>query len=499
MKRWLWLFCALPIAASPARGDWPQWGHDNSRNMVSATEKGLPDSFDPGKPKEGKDEIDPATTKNVKWTARLGNQSYGNPTVAGGKVFLGTNNDAPRNPSRSGDMGVLMCFDEASGKFLWQLTVPKLAAGKASDFDFVGLCSSPTVEGDRIYIVTNRCEVLCLTTEGLGKKNEGPFQDEAKYVGGEVGPTDADIVWRYDMRDELGVFPHNMTSSAVLVLGDRLYVTTSNGTDWTNKHVPAPGAPALICLDKKTGRLLGEERSGISSRTFKSNWSSPAAGRVGDRELVIFGGGDGFCYAFDPTPVDGVLKEVWRCDCNPPSRKMHGDKPLKYGSDKGPSEIIATPVLVNGRVYVATGQDPESGEGSGALTCIDASKSGDITSSGKVWTYEAIGRSISTASVVDGLIYVADYTGVIHCVDAETGQAVWTHDTEGKTWASTLVADGKVYVGNEGGTFVILAAGREKKLLASVTFDGAVYGSTIVANGVLYVGTDKYLYAIQKK
>src|SRR2546421_3083061 len=116
MKRLVWLSCAIAIAALPApAGEWPQWGHDNSRNMMSADEKGLPDSFDPGKPKEGKDEIDPATTKNVKWTARLGNQSYGNPTVAGGKVFLGTNNDAPRNPNRNGDMGVLMCFDESSG------------------------------------------------------------------------------------------------------------------------------------------------------------------------------------------------------------------------------------------------------------------------------------------------------------------------------------------------------------------------------------------------
>jgi outer membrane protein assembly factor BamB len=500
-RRHLWLTALLLSAPIALAGDWPQWGHDNSRNMVSADARDLPETLEPGKAPEGKEQIDLSTTRNVKWVARLGNAAYGNATVSGGKVFVGTNNDAPRNPARTGDFGVLMCFDEATGKFLWQLTVPKLPAGKAADFDQVGLCSSPTVEGDRVYIVTNRCEVLCLTTDGLARKNEGPFTDEANYVGGEVGPTDADIVWRYDMRDELGVFPHNMTSSSVLILGDRLYVTTSNGTDWTNKHLPAPGAPALICLDKKTGKLLGEERSGISSRTLKCNWSSPASGKVADKDLIIFGGGDGFCYAFDPAPTaDGALKEIWRCDCNPPGRRADDQgKPRKYGTDKGPSEIIATPVFVNGRVYVAIGQDPESGEGSGALTCIDAAQTGDITAKGKLWTYDKINRSISTASIADGLLYIADYSGIIHCLDAASGEPLWTHDTEGKIWASTLLADGKLYVGNEPGILTVLAAGKEKKVLAQVAFDGAIYGSALVANGVLYLGTDRYLYAVQKK
>ena len=494
MNRLACILATVALLALPLRADdWPQWGHDNSRNMVTA-EKNLPESLDPGKPKEGKDEIDLATTKNVKWVAKLGNQGYGNPTASGGKIFVGTNNEVPRNPDRAGDFGVLMCLDEATGSFLWQLTVPKLAAGKNSDWEQIGLCCSPTVEGDRVYIVTNRCEVLCLTTDGLAKKNDGPFTDEAKYVGGSVGPKDADIVWRYDMRDDLGIFPHNMTSSAVLVAGDRLYVTTSNGVDWTNKHAPNPNAPALICLDKKTGALIGQEKSGICARMFKSNWSSPAYGKCGSQELVIFGGGDGFCYGFAPVPIDGVLKEVWRCDCNPPSRRSG-----KYGTEKGPSEIIATPVIKDGRVYVTTGQDPESGEGDASLTCIDATRTGDISTSGKIWSYDEIHRSISTVAVSDKLVFAADFSGILHCLDADTGKAHWTHDTESKVWASPLVGDGKVYLGNESGGFTILAAAKEKKVISTVTFDGPVYSSAIAANGVMYIATDKYLYAVQKK
>src|SRR5690606_8402109 len=104
-------------------------------------------------------------------------------------------------------------FDEKSGDFLWQLVVPKLGAGKVNDWEFLGICSSPEVEGNRIYIVTNRCEVLCLDVNGQADGNDGPFKDEGAYMAGPgkdafpVGPRDADIVWRYDMREELGVFP----------------------------------------------------------------------------------------------------------------------------------------------------------------------------------------------------------------------------------------------------------------------------------------------------
>jgi len=91
--------------------DWPQWGGTSHRNMYSPA-SGLPDRVEPGKFKHGTDEVDLATTKNVKWVAKLGSQAYGNATVAGGKVFIGTNNDSPRDPQHQGDRSILMCFDE---------------------------------------------------------------------------------------------------------------------------------------------------------------------------------------------------------------------------------------------------------------------------------------------------------------------------------------------------------------------------------------------------
>ena len=483
-------------------GDWPMWGHDSSRNMVS-DEKGLPASLDPGKVRDD-GTIDPATvSKNVKWVAKLGTQSYGNPVAANGRVLVGTNNGSLNfRPDLQGDFGVLACFDMA-GKPSWFLFCPKLAAGKVSDWEQVGLCSSPTIDGNRVYVVTNRCEVLCLDLDGMKNGNDGPFKNEGQYVAGAgnspitIGDKDADIIWRYDMRDELGVFPHNMTSSSVLVVGEKLFVTTSNAVDWTNRRIPSPDAPALICLDKNTGRLLGQERSGICRRLFLSNWSSPAYGVVSGKPMVIFGAGDGFCYAFDPQPQpDGTLPEIWRCDCNPPGRRVANGKPVKHTSAQGPSEIIATPVLFHDRVYVALGQEPEAGEGIGCLNCIDATKTGDITATGKLWMNDKVGRSISTVSIRDGLLYFAEFGGIVRCLDAATGTEYWNHDTESHIWGSTLLGDGKVYVGNESGTFTILAAGKQKQLIATFDFKDPIYSTPIVSDGVMYLATSSNLYAI---
>lgn len=470
------LLTPLCVGSIALADDWPNWGRDTSRNMISA-EKNLPSTFTPPEIKDD-GSINMSAAKGVKWVARLGSASYGNPTAASGRVFLGTNNDPPRDPKYSGDYGIVLCLDEAAGKMLWQLAVPKLEAGKNCDYENVGICSSAAVDGDRAYVVTSRCEVLCLDVK------------------------DGKVVWRFDMRDELGVFPHQMTSSSVLIVGDRLYATTSNGRDWSPRgHIPAPSAPALICLDKKTGKLLGQEASGISQRMFLCNWSSPAYAKIGDRELIIFGADDGFCYAFDPVPVKNaagasILKEIWRFDCNPPEYRVKNGKPMKFGAPSGPSGILATPVVYNSRVYVAIGQDPESGEGAGCLSCIDATKIGDISTTGKVWTRK-MGRSISTVSIADGLLYTGEFAGFVRCLDANTGEEYWIHDLEARIWGSTLVADGKVYVGNESGALTIFSAGKTKKLLSQITLAGPVLSSPVVAHGVLYVTTDKYLYAIK--
>ena len=522
--------CSLALAAANAE-DWPQWGgNDPGRNFFSPA-TGLPESFNPGKVKSGTEEIDLATTKSVKWAVKLGSQSYGNPVVADGKVYVGTNNESPRDKRHVGDRSVLYCFDEKTGAFLWQLVVPKLKSGKVNDWENLGLLASPLIDGKRLYVVTSRCEVLCLDTEGMANGNDGPYKDEAKYFAldtgkppVEPGKTDADILWRYDMMDELGVFPHNASNCSVLMVDGLLYICTSNGQDWTHVNIPSPTSPSFIALDPKTGKLVAEDNAGIGPRIFHGQWTSPSTGKVGDKNLVFFGGGDGVLYALDAKPQKGdgskivpvlpgavldreeekdssYLKKVFWADLNPPEYKTDKNgKPFKYPAAEGPSEINSTPVFYKNRVYVATGQDPEHGEGVGHLVCLDATKTGDVTKTGVIWEYKGIKRSISSVSIdpKTGLLFIGDFSGFVHCLDAETGKLNWVYDMKAHMWGSTMVADGKVYVGDEDGDFVVLAAkgGDKPQVLSETNLGAPVYSTPVIANGTMYIASQTHLFAI---
>jgi len=456
----LFTLVALPLASQ----DWPMWGGTPQRNMASSM-KGLPSSWDI------------KARKNVKWKADLGSTSYGNPVVADGKVFAGTNNDNPRNPDVQGDRGILMCFREADGKFLWQAVSDKLESGMQNDWPGQGVCSSPLVEGKRLYYVSNRGELVCLDTEGfLDGKNDGPYQDEIYR-----NPTDADIIWKLDMMKELGVYQHNMANSSPTVWGELVFLGTSNGRDESHENIPAPRAPSFLAVNKNTGKVAWQDNS-PGSGILHGQWSSPALGEVNGMMQVFFSGGNGWLYGFNARTGE----QLWKFDLNPKDAVW----------PKTRNDGIATPVFHEGRIFLAIGQDPESGEGIGHMYCIDPGKAGDITETGRVWHFDKIRRSISTAAIADGLVYISDFSGFLHCLDAQTGKSYWTYDVLAAVWGSPLVADGRVYLGDEDGDVIVLQAGKEMKKIAEMNMGSSVYGVPVPANGVLYIMNRSELYAI---
>jgi outer membrane protein assembly factor BamB len=177
---------------------------------------------------------------------------------------------------------------------------------------------------------------------------------------------------------------------------------------------------------------------------------------------------------------------------------MRDGKPLAYSDPDGPSEVIATPVFLRGRVYASVGRDPDGSNGPGTLSCIDASKTGDITKGGAVWTFPKLKRSMSTVAVAGGILVAADAPGFVHALDAETGALFWTHDVKSSIWGSPLIADGKIYIGDKDGKLTIFALAREKKILAEISFSGDICSTVVAANGVLYVAAGSHLYAIRK-
>jgi outer membrane protein assembly factor BamB len=490
----------LAATTAPAN-DQPQWGQAWTRNLVS-NERPLPDFFDP------------ATGKNIKWAARIGDETHGSPIIAGGRVYIGTNNGAPRDPRHEGDRGVLMCFDEQTGKFLWQLVVPKREEDIYLDWPSSGMCSPPSVEGNRVYMVSNRGEVMCLDALGLTNGNDGPFLQEAAHKRREksepelpLEPLDADILWFFDLTSGAGIWSHDAAHASILIDGQYLYLNTSTGVDNTHRKIRTPDAPSLVVLDKATGRLVGRDQEHIAPNIFHNTLAPPSMAEVGGRKLVFFAGGNGIIYAFEPLPQPrlgdstneiATLKKVWHYDFDPsgPKENVH-----RFTSNRkeSPSNMYGMPVFWGERLYVAGGGDFWWGKNEAWLKCIDPRGTGDITANAGVWSYALQKHVFATPVIHDGLAFVPDTTHTLHCVEAATGKPVWIHELKGECWASPFVADGKIYLGTRSGQFYIFAATRENKLLSTLELGSPVSSTATAANGVLFVATMSHLYAVQEK
>jgi outer membrane protein assembly factor BamB len=513
--------CAFFVSSAFARGgDQPQWGAAWSRNMISS-ERALPESFDV------------SSGAHIKWTAKLGSESHSTPVVSGGRIFIGTNNDEPRDPRHQGDRGVLMCLDERDGKLLWQLVVPKRTDDQYFDWPKSGLSSPATVDGERVYIVDNRGAVLCLDARGMANGNDGPFTDEAAYftphdapppsfaprraapASAEGSPAaedstasaslDADIIWLFDLPSQAGIWPHDAAHSSILIDGDLLYLNSGTGVDNSHRVIRTPGAPSLIVLDKHSGAFVARDEEKIAPQIFHATWSSPSRAIVHGAARIFFAAGDGIVRGFEPiTRGDATnkesppvaLKKIWQFDPDPgaPKENVH-----RFTSNRqiGPSNIYGMPVALDGKLYVAGGGDLFWGKNEAWLKCIDATGMGDVTSSGEIWSYPLNRHVVSTPAITDdGLIFIADVGRTVHCLERASGKVCWTHATQGDFWASPLVADGKVYIGNRKGEFLIFRASREKELLSSYQFKAPISATACAANGVVYIGTMTHLYAV---
>jgi len=607
-------------------GDWSQWGGTSLRNNTPVGE-GIVTQWAPGDFDRKTGDWKPETAKNIKWVSPLGSQTYGNTVVAQGKVWLGTNNSNGylKRYKSDYDLGVLVCLNEADGKFLWQHSSEKLPTGRVHDWPLQGICCSPLVEGERMWFVTSRGEIRCLDVAGFYdgeddgrpekeeparlfdvRRADDPAQDkvagyitdldsgkipadlrekfadsgmplpegdialkaddkvkapgkkwtfQAKVNGAErdlsislVGPTlsgfkiitpddkdEADVVWVIDMMNKLGTSQHNMCSCSVTSWGDLLLVNTSNGIDEAHITIPAPQAPSFVCMNKNTGEIYWTDNS-PGKNILHGQWSSPTVATIGGQTQVIFGGGDGWVYSFQA----GKQKELlWKFDINPK------DAVLELGGRGTRNDIISTPVVYDNKVYFCTGQDPEHGEGVGILWCIDPTKRGDLSeklavnradpnkpipvkriqavveadgdiaidnpNSGVVWKYtshdangdkkldfdEQFHRSISTCAIKNDLLFVPDFSGLFHCVDAQTGKEYWTYDMLAAAWGSAMIVGDKVYVGDEDGDIAVFNLTKEKhEPLAEINMGNSVYSTPIIANNVLYIANKDHVFAI---
>ena len=497
-----YLLVMLLILVAPAIlvADWPMWGGSPARNMANLAEQNIATEWDV------------ASGKNIRWSAQIGSFCYGNPVVANGRVFVGTNNANPRNPQIQDDRGVLMCFNAHTGEFLWQAVHEKLPSGRENDWPQQGIGSTCAVDGNRVYYVSNRCTLVCADTEGFRDGRNDGIQNE-KYQG----PFDADFVWELDMMRDLKVYPHFLATSSPLVVDDLVFVHTSNEPDENGLLIPEPESPSFIAVDKHTGRVVWQDNS-PGDRLLDGQWSSPTYGRVNGQGQVYFPGGDGWLYAFDPKgdpdhPSRSRL--IWKFDCNPP-----GSQVGRAGRGTV-NAILSTAVFDDNRVYIGVGQNPDHGEGTGHLYSIDATRTGDVSefigdwdpkrrakvnatknpNSALIWHFgdKDFGRTISTVAIRGELLFAVELAGFLHCLDVRTGRPHWKHDMLSYVWGSPAAIGNHVYLGDEDGDVCVLAASSDFEMLHEMHMNERITGTAIASGGVLYLASTNRLFAIATK
>ncbi|MCA9193591.1 MAG: PQQ-binding-like beta-propeller repeat protein [Planctomycetales bacterium] len=527
----VWAMAKAPIQESRAEQltdqtstQWAMWGGSASRNNSSIATN-LPTQWN----------IENGV--NLRWSTKLGTASYSSPIVASGKILIGTNNSGKiaRYPTPT-DLACLQCFDQATGDFLWQFSSEKLPTGRVQDWPQVGLCSTPCVEGDRIWLTTNRCEIVCLDLNGfLDGENDGPVTDEVS-----TDPKEADVVWRFDMINQLDVSPLYQSCSSPLVIENLVLANTSNSPDESQQNIPSPEAPSFIALDKRSGSLIWQDASpGHNLLGNQCPSSIPSVAKIDDSFQAIFSAADGWIYAFDISAIQAGKSELlWKFDVNAKTAKY------AVGSQGNRNVVMSAAIVNDQKVYLATGTNPERGEGPGVLWCIDPTKRGDLSeelvynqaapnqviphkriqacepekgdftrpnpNSGVIWKLtsqdsngngelefeETIHRSCAAPTIHNGLLFLADYSGILHCLDANTGHRYWTHDLYAFVWSTPVVADSKVYVCDEDGDVAVFGCSLKKDFLHESNVGNVVCGTPAAIQDMLIINTQRELLAL---
>ncbi len=491
------------IDNTPQNKSVPTFAGSVSRNPVNLEAKNLPTKW----------QVEDGKLKNIKWVANIGYIAYNGPTIAGGRIFVPTNNVTDPQSQPDHYKGAVMCFRESDGKHLWTNfhSMPPPAVIREGERD--GLCSMPTVDGELVYYVTSPAEVIC-----------------AKAATG-------DIVWKYDMMKKLGVVPCYMNTCSPLVVEGLVFVVTGNGRDRVAK-LRAPDAPSFAAFDKKTGALKWKSNL-PGNNVIEGQWANASYAKVNGKGQVLFPGGDAYLYSFEPK----TGKLLWKFHLAAEGE----EETLRKEAKKKrvpiyPNYPLATPVVHNNKAYISVGVRPDNSDapGWGRVWCIDlekatkfgktnkdhdvSAKDNNLDPKAKVnaksalaWQYGGkvrpqpppddfetrrvvIGRVIATACVHDGLVYVPEYSGFLHCIDAETGKRVWVKDYRLEFWSAPTWMDGRLYLGASGGDVLVLTAGRkEPKTISTIYMDAKVFTTPVAANGTLYILSSQKLYAIGAK
>ncbi len=396
----------------------------------------------------------PATwskTENVAWVTPLPGFSGATPVIWGDHVFV-SSPDAAKNL-------LLICLNRANGKVLWQKTVSMGDRGQGRN----NMASpSPVTDGKSVFVIFGTGELAAYDFDGTE-------------------------LWKRNLAKEYGRFANMwLYGSSPLLYQGKLYVQVLQRNpvppDYTHAIDGKPSRESfLLCLDPKTGKDIWRHvRPTDALDESQEAYSSPIPCQGPNGPEIIIAGGN-CTTAEDAENGD----ELWRCG-GLNSRNDHFFR------------VVPSPVAADGMIIAcAPKREPVFG--------IKDGGSGLVTDKNIVWTFKEFPSDCATPLYYQKKLYVLDGDKrMMTCLDPKTGEKKWQGSMGVREIfrSSPTGADGKIYCMSENGTVVVLEAGDEFKILATIPMgdgQGVMHSSIAAADGHLFIRMARNLYCIGKK
>jgi outer membrane protein assembly factor BamB len=426
-------FLATTALAASAE-DWPQWRGPHG-NGVSG-EKGLPSSW---------------SSDRTAWKARLGGLGISSPIVWGDRVFV--TSQTGRSPRRAGDHPTLIRGDEAKDE-------KPLGAGASSEARTEFLVEAfDRKDGRRLWEYRLAAEgELPEVHDKHNLASPSPVTDGEVVIAwfgtGQLIALrpDGKLLWQRNLARDYGPFKISWGhGSSPALFGDQVILLCDH----------EPGS-YLLSLDKRTGK----ERWKVDRAKGSVSYSTPTVVRVNDSDELVVNSTTRID-AYDPRT--GAL--LW-----------WAGEPHRFG--------VPVPAFHDGVLYMSRGYR------SGPYLAVKAGGRGDVSKTHVLWSVPTGAPYISSLVYYDGLVYMASDVGVVSALDPRSGERVWQERIPGIFTASPVAGDGKVYLVSETGDTIVLAAGREARVLSRNPLGERIAASPAVAHGRLFLRSDEHLIAI---
>lgn len=364
--------------------------------------------------------------ENVRWKVPIPGQGSATPVVWGDQIFLLT-----AVPADSGTYDfTVICLDRETGQERWSKVATTQVPHERGHETNSLASGSATTNGKFLYASFGSFGIYCFDLDG-------------------------NLQWERDLgdmrtRNEFG------EGASPTLHGDTLIVP------WDHE-----GGSFVVALDAKTGEVRWKK-----DRDEPTTWATPLVTEFDGRTQVVLHGTTRVrSYDFETGDL------IWECG----------------GQSTNP---IAVPIREGDLVYATTGH-----RGYG-LYCIPLDSSGDITRTDHItWSRDDVGSYIATPVIVDGLLYVTKgRDSILECLDAATGETVFrpTRLPRMQTlYASPVVAGGRIYYFDRDGTGTVIKPGRELEILATNQLDEGFDASPVVLGKQMLLRGERHLYCLE--